>query len=203
MGLPLVMTEAAALVPHAVVDAIARCALVLDEPDRLKAEVQQLREFEGDAATFAVALFELERARRGDPEARQAIGSVAQSLLAFWQDKRGDEIATSHPALETMWADASALMVSFEVKRFDQALKTCWEVRAEAEPLLEAIDQLKPDGNRRVEFARCLYHLELARLGRTTSRGEFARRAGLLQEAYPEPKIAQELIGDDDGLAHL
>ncbi|MFT3840974.1 MAG: hypothetical protein QM723_28545 [Myxococcaceae bacterium] len=197
------MTEAAALVPHAVVDAIARCAQVLDEPDRLKAEVQTLREFDGDAATFAVALFELERARRGDPEARQAIGAVAQSLLAFWQDKRGDEIATSHPALETLWADASALMVSFEVKRFDQVLKTCWEVRAEAEPLSEAIEQLKPDGNRRVEFAKCLYHLELARLGRTASRGEFARRAGLLQEAYPEPKVAQELIGDDDGLAHL
>src|SRR4029077_12318018 len=132
-----VMTEAS-LASSDVVDAIARCAQVLDEPDRLKEEVQQLEAFDGDTVTFAVPLFELERARRGDPEARQAIGTVAASLLTFWQDKRGDEIATTHPALELLWADASALMVSFEVKRFDQVLLLCWEARADAEKLLEA-----------------------------------------------------------------
>ncbi len=190
-------------VSEAVVDAIARCAQVLDEPERLKEEVAQLRELQGDTVSFAVALFELERARRGDPEARESIQTVAQLLLAFWQDKRGDSLASQHPALELLWADATALLISFEVRRFSRALTQCWESREDAEALSAAIAELKPDDNRRVEFARCLYHLELARLGRPQSRAEFARRAGLLQEAYLDERVARELVGDDSGLAHL
>ncbi len=186
-----------------VVDAIGRCAQVLDEPDRLKEEVAQLRSLEGEPASFATALFELERARRGDPEARQALSTIAEHLLGFWQDRRGDSLASQHPALELLWADASALLISFEVKRFARALESCWEARGDAERLALAIDALLPEGNRRVEFARCLYHLELARLGRAQSRAEFARRAVLIQEAYGEPRVAQELIGEDSGLDHL
>ena len=187
----------------AVTEGIARCAAVLENPAELRSQVEQLRAQAGEAALFAAALFDLERARRGDAEARTQLLEVADSLLVFWRDRSGDSLANLHPALGPLWASASELLASFEVKRFKRALDACWEARADVEALQEAIKGLLPPTNRRVEFAACLYHLELARLQVATSRGEFARRAGLVHEAYHSKEIAEELVGEDPGLKHL
>lgn len=182
---------------------IARCAAVLEDLTLLRDEVGELRKHDEQTAQFATALFDLERARRGDPDARMQLLEVADSLLVFWRERTGDALADSHPVLAPLWAHASALLVSFEVKRFKRALDACWEARTDAALLQVAIEGLLPVGNRRVEFAACLYHLELARLFVDSSRKEFARRASLVHEAYHSKEIADELVGDDPGLQHL
>ena len=176
---------------------------MLENLSELRTEVHRLRSQPGETALFAAALFDLERARRGDAEARTQLLEVADSLLVYWREHTGDGLADSHPALGPLWASASALLVSFEVKRFKRALDGCWEARSDAALLQVAIAGLLPAGNRRVEFAACLYHLELARLFVDTTRGEFARRAGLVHEAYHSKEVAEELVGEDPGLQHL
>lgn len=182
---------------------IARCAAVMEDLAQLREQVGELRKHPEQQAQFATALFDLERARRGDPDARTQLLEVADSLLVFWRDRTGDALADSHPALGPLWAHASALLVSFEVKRFKRALDACWEARGDAATLQVAIEGLQPAGNRRVEFAACLYHLELARLFVDSSRAQFAKRASLVHEAYLSSDAAAELVGDDPGLAHL
>lgn len=182
---------------------IARCAAVLEDLSALKDELGELRKHTEQKALFATALFDLERARRGDPDARTQILEVADSLLVFWRDRSGDALADSHPALGPLWAHASSLLVSFEMKRFKRALDACWEAKGDAATLQVAIQGLQPAGNRRVDFAACLYHLELARLFVDSSRSEFAKRASLVHEAYHSPETANELVGDDEGLKHL
>lgn len=171
--------------------------------DRLREELHGLRLSSDPRAQFATALFDLDRARRGDPEARSELIDVADRLLVFWREGSGVELARMHPGLDELWASAAALLVSFEQKRFKKSLAACWANRATPSLLKESIEALEPAGNRRVEFARCLYHLELARQFVDASRGEFARRASLLSEAYQSEEIAAELVGDDEGLAHL
>ncbi len=176
---------------------------MLEDLNLLRDEVGQLRQHPDETAQFATALFDLERARRGDPDARMQLLGVADQLLVFWRERTGDALADTHPALGPLWAHASALLVSFEMKRFKKALDACWEARTDAALLQVAIEGLVPAGNRRVEFAACLYHLELARLFVDASRGEFARRANLVHEAYHSKETADELVGDDPGLQHL
>lgn|GEM_PF-2185172 len=176
---------------------------MLEDLSLLRDEVGQLRQHPEETAQFATALFDLERARRGDPDARLQLLEVADQLLVFWRERTGDALADSHPALGPLWAHASALLVSFEMKRFKKALDACWEARTDAALLQVTIEGLVPAGNRRVEFAACLYHLELARLFVDASRAEFARRANLVHEAYHSKETADELVGDDPGLQHL
>jgi hypothetical protein len=195
--------DAAAQLPEDLANSIARCVDAVGDLDRLRDELHALRLSSDPRAQFATALFDLDRARRGDPEARNELIDVADRLLVFWREGSGAEYAALHPGLESLWDSATALLVSFEQKRFKKALAECWERRANASLLQEAIERLEPSGNRRVEFARCLYHLELARQFVDTSRAEFARRAGLLSEAYQSDEVAHELVGDDEGLAHL
>lgn len=193
--------------PHSspeVVDAqISRCAEARSDVDRLKVEVDELKALAHPRAAFAAALFELDQARKGDPDARAAMLEVADSLLAFWKDKSGPVLASSHPALEELWSDAVALLSGFQHKRFQRQLDRLWEARADAPLLAERVAELGQDDDRRAEFARCLYHLELARQFVDGSRAEFARRAALLQEAYLDQAVADELVGGDQGLAHL
>lgn len=186
-----------------VLSSIARCVEAMGDLDRLRDELHGLRLSSDPRAQFATALFDLDRARRGDPEARNELIDVADRLLVFWREGSGVEFARVHPELEELWASATSLLVSFEQKRFNKALRACWESRSNVTMLKEAIEELQPAGNRRVEFARCLYHLELARQFVDTSRAEFARRAGLLSEAYQSDDVAKELVGDDQGLEHL
>lgn len=182
---------------------IARCVEAMGDLDRLRDELHGLRLSSDPRAQFATALFDLDRAQRGDPEARNELIDVADRLLVFWREGSGLELAAGIPELEELWASAASLLVSFEQKRFKKALRTCWDERSNPTLLKDAIEELQPTGNRRVEFARCLYHLELARQFVESSRAEFARRAGLLSEAYQVEEIATELVGDDEGLAHL
>ncbi|MBL8918460.1 MAG: hypothetical protein JNJ54_06335 [Myxococcaceae bacterium] len=189
--------------PDDVADTVARCVEAMGDLDRLRDELHQLRLSSDPRAQFATALFDLDRARRGDPEARNELIDVADRLLVFWHEGSGVEFAKMHPELEELWASAASLLVSFEQKRFKKALAECWENRSNPTLLQEAIENLEPAGNRRVEFARCLYHLELARQFVESSRGEFARRAGLLSEAYQSDEVAKELVADDQGLEHL
>ena len=186
-----------------ILDAISRCAAAMDDEAQLRDELHVLRLSSDPLAHFATSLIDLERARRGDPEARAAVPEVAESLLVFWNDGDGPELAQTHPFLQGLWAAASSLLERFELGRLDEALFDCWKARTDAGRLTVAIEELLPEGNRRVEFARCLYHLELARLMVDSSRAEFARRAGLLSEAYQDSAVADELIGRDPGLEHL
>ncbi|MDP3500688.1 MAG: hypothetical protein Q8S33_10160 [Myxococcales bacterium] len=189
--------------PDDIAESITRCLDAMGDLDRLRDELHGLRLSSDPRAQFATALFDLDRARRGDPEARSELIDVADRLLVFWNEGSGVEFASIHPELEDLWASATSLLISFEQKRFKKALADCWANRANTALLQESIELLQPSGNRRVEFARCLYHLELARQFVNTSRAEFARRAGLLSEAYQSEETAKELIGDDQGLDHL
>ncbi|MBL8957067.1 MAG: hypothetical protein JNK82_40210 [Myxococcaceae bacterium] len=182
---------------------ISRCAESLLDVDRLRGETNALKSQTGELATFAAALFELECAKKGDPDARANMLVTADQLLQFWRDRSGDQLAAAHPTLSQLWTDASALLISFEGKRIDRALKACFEARQDAALLQAAMLHLTPAGDRRVEFATCLYHLELARLFVDTSRAEFARRIALVHEAYNDRDVAAELVGKDEGLAAL
>jgi hypothetical protein len=203
------MTEAppsapsAPLNPPAVASAIGRCAESLLDVDRLRGEVNVLKGMQGELAKFSAALFELECAKRGDPDARSNMLDTADRLLTFWRDKSGDLLAAAHPTLSQLWSDASALLISFEKKRVNRALSACWEARTDAALLERALQDLTPAGDRRVEFATCLYHLELARLFVDSSRAEFAKRIRLVHEAYGDRSVADQLVGDDPGLKHL
>ena len=185
------------------IDAIARSAASYDDLHGLRFSLGLLGSFEDPRARFARSLFELSLARRGEEEARGNLTSIADELLISWRDGNGNEFARLAPVLEDLWTEAATLMVSFEVHRFTQALELCANARGDTERLAAAIEQLLPEGNRAVEFARCLYHLELARLGVESSRAQFARRAGLLAEAYQSVDAAKQLIGNDEGLAQL
>ncbi len=186
-----------------VAEGIQRCAEVLSDLPRLKDELHGLRTMSDPHAQFATALFDLERARRGDKEARGNMLELADQLLVFWRAGSGVELAQAHPMLEELWENAAALLASFETKRFSKALTACWDARTQPVTLQLAIQDLLPEGNRRVEFARCLYHLELARQFVDSSRVEFAKRAGLLSDAYQSQEVADVLVGDDPGLRVL
>lgn len=189
--------------PSDILDSISRCAAVMGDDACLQDELHVLRLSSDPLAHFATSLIELERARRGVPGAREELGELAESLLLFWRDASGPKLAVAHPFLEDLWERAASLLAAFDAQRFNQALAACWGSRTDAGHLTVAIEELLPEGSRRVEFARCLYHLELARLMVDSSRAEFARRAGLLAEAYQDADVAKELIGDDPGLEHL
>jgi hypothetical protein len=189
--------------PDDIAESITRCIEAMSDLDRLRDELHGLRVSSDPRAQFATALFDLDRARRGDPQARSELIDVADRLLVFWRQGSGGGFAVMHPQLEDLWASATSLLISFEQKRFTKALAECWEHRANTALLQQSIEGLQPSGNRRVEFARCLYHLELARQFINTSRAEFASRAGLLSEAYQSEDVAKELIGKDQGLDHL
>lgn len=182
---------------------IDRCAAVVRDLDALRDALHELRLSSDPRAQFATALFDLDRARRGDPEARTTMLQVADALLVFWREGTGEELAAGHPELTRLWNEANGLLVTFEEKRLSRLLKACWDAREDAALLQVAVADLQPDGYRRVEFARCLYHLELARLFVQSSRAEFSARAGLLTEAYQDDAVAKELISGDAGLEHL
>lgn len=182
---------------------IERCASALNDLPRLKSEVKALKENGSASASFAAALFELELARKGDTESRLGITQLAEVLLVFWREGTGEDHSNLHPALQPLWHSVAPMLRQFEARRFELALVSCWKKRSEPEELTKAIETLVSPNDQRGEFARCLYHLELARQGVDSSRVEFARRAGLLAEAYQSPAFAHQLVGQDPGLKHL
>lgn len=194
---------AAAQLPEVLNQSINRCASALADVPRLKVEVQNLKATGEGLAHFASALFELELARRGDVESRQHLSHLAEVLLVFWRDGSGDALAQLHPAMQSLWSSIAPMLVQFEHRQFDQQLLKLWSVREQPNLLLPLVQHLAPVGQQRVEFARCLYHLELARQAVDSSRGEFAKRVSLLSEAYQDEALATELVGSDAGLKHL
>lgn len=180
-----------------------RCAAAEGAAPALKTEAAALAGLDEPDARFALALVQLELARKGDAEARAAMLQTADSLLHYWRDRSGDELAEIHPALVSLWGSASSILAGYEMAQFKRALATCWEMRKDAPLLQLAIQDLAPEGNRRVEFAKCLYHLELARMFVDESRAEFAQRAALVHEAYHSKEVAESLVGDDEGLSTL
>lgn len=193
----------AAQLPIELSRSIERCAAALGDLTRLKSEVSTLKSSGDGLAHFASALFELELAREGDTESRGHLSKLAEVLLVFWRDGSGDELSRLHPSLHTLWLSVAPMLVQFEMRRFEATLAACWKQRDDPAALAKAVEDLEPEGNRRVEFARCIYHLELVRKGVETSRAQFAKRAGLLAEAYQDQQLANDLIGHDAGLRHL
>lgn len=193
----------AAQLPIELSRSIERCAAALGDLTRLKTEVTSLKSSGDGLAHFASALFELELAREGDSESRSHLSKLAEVLLVFWRDGSGDELSRLHPSLQTLWISVAPMLVQFEMRRFDASLVYCWKHRENTQELLRAVEDLEPAGNRRVEFARCIYHLELVRKGVESSRAQFAKRAGILAEAYQDQQLANDLIGHDAGLLHL
>jgi hypothetical protein len=184
-------------------DAISRCASAEANADHLRSELHELRRSPDPRAVLGALLFGLALARLGDAGERVHLGELADGLLTFWRADDTEQLVASHPALEEHWRRATELLQGFEQHRFGQALRECWVARQDPAALATAIEALRPEGSRRVEFARCLYHLELARLAVDSSRAQFARRAGLLAEAYQDAQVVQELVGGDEGLAYL
>lgn len=182
---------------------LSRCAESLDDPTRARGELQRLRELGGAEAEFAAALFDIELARRGDADSRTHLATHAGVLLTFWRDGSGDALANRTPLLERLWLSLAPMLVQFERKRLELALALCWKVRGDSEALREAIEALEPQGQRHVEFARCLYYLELTRRGDEASREQFSARVRLLSDAYRDVALANDLIGPDPGLRIL
>ncbi len=183
--------------------AISRCANVIDDPSQLRIELSPLERSAHPHARFACALFELDLARRGDKTARAVLANIADELLVYWHDGVGSALASAYPALEELWMNAASMLIGFEMRRFQLALDACATAIGNPEQLAEAVSQLQPSGNRRVEFARCLYHLELCRRGVTSSRTEFEQRVPLIVDAYCGEASADEFIGSDSTLRRL
>ncbi len=257
---------------------IARCAFALGDIERLRTETDALRALSGRKAELAAALFDLERARRGDPEARYDLPKICGTLLTFWRDGSGSAHAHGSASLEPLWKGAGELIAAFEkslqpsapeaappnapvsaapepatpgptapidapptavtpsveaaddidldeadeapppapvappaaippppppMSPLDIALEQCFRTRTEKDVLAEAMKLLSPEGDDRVEFALCLYYLELARLGVAGAKQEFASRVGLVRDAYFSDELSSTLIGGDEGLKAL
>lgn len=182
---------------------VVRCADAIKEPERLTVEIDALRALDNPRAEFAAALFDLELARRGDARAQADLPHTADTLLTIWREKQLGPLLGQNPTLRVLWDEASALLAQFEASLFAQALARCYRSRTDAAALAPQMESLQPKGNRRVEFALCLYHLELARLGIRESRAEFAARVELIREAYLSKDVAAQLVGEDAGLSAL
>jgi hypothetical protein len=85
----------------------------------------------------------------------------------------------------------------------DGLIQACFAARQDAAALLGQMDALFALSERRREFVLCLFNLELTRLGVEDAKGAFAARAGLLLEAYREPGVATELVGQSAALRTL
>lgn len=182
---------------------IVRCAEAIKDTAALSPQLEKLRALNHPRAEFAAALFDLELARAGDAQAKAHLATTAQTLLAVWRNKQVTELIGENATLLALWDEASALLAQFEVSLFSNALTRCYPARGDAAKLAEEMQRLRPVGNRRVEFALCLYHLELARLGIRESRAEFAARVELIREAYLSKEVATQLVGEDEGLKAL
>lgn len=86
----------------------------------------------------------------------------------------------------------------------DAAAEAAYAVRADAAALHEALQgfgALPPSD--RVEFALCLFNLELVRLGDEQAKAPFVERTGFLLLAYRDRALADALVGGSSGLRAL
>ena len=184
-------------------DQITECALSAGNAPALREAVASLRLHPGDLPELAAALFDMELARLGDFDAKSSMATTAATLRAHWEKPETDALIQGHASLIELWTKACVLLRAFTEQTLAPALELCFSSRSNRPALEAAMAALVPPGYDRVEFALCLYHLELARLGADDSRREFAGRVGLLRKAYFDADLAKRLVGEDAGLAHL
>ncbi|MCL2012949.1 MAG: hypothetical protein FWG75_09210 [Cystobacterineae bacterium] len=182
---------------------ILLCIQSLALPERFMGAMEELRQHPSERAQLAVALLELEHARRGSMESKAKIPEVAKLLLHAWRHGNPVALLKGDPTLTKLWEEAVVLLKLFESKRLSKQLNDCWDAREDAPRLKAAVAALSPSGHQRVEFAICLYSLQLVRLGFKEAEGEFHRRVLLLKEAFFSPALASQLQGSNNGLAQL
>jgi hypothetical protein len=181
---------------------ILLCVQSLSLP-KLVPALDRLRQHPSERAQLAVALLELEHARRGSMESKARIPEVAHLLLHTWRNGKPADLLKGDPTLTKLWEEAVVLLRLFEAKRLSKQLNDCWDARDDAPRLKAAVAALSPPGHRRVEFAICLYSLQLVRLGVEEAKRAFHRRVLLLKEAFFSPALASQLQGSNIGLAQL
>jgi len=181
---------------------ILLCIQSLSLP-KLMPALDKLRQHPSERAQLAVALLELEHARRGFAESKARIPEIADLLLRTWRQGKPTALLQGDPTLLKLWDEAVVLLKLFEAKRLSKQLNDCWDAREDAPRLKAAVAALSPPGHRRVEFAICLYSLQLLRLGVKEAQSEFHSRVLLLKEAFFSPSLASQLQGSNIGLAQL
>ncbi|MCL2179453.1 MAG: hypothetical protein FWC28_00275 [Proteobacteria bacterium] len=182
---------------------ILLCIQSLSLPKRLAPALDELRQHPSERAQLVVALLELEHARRGSMESKAKIPQIAELLLRAWRNGKPAALLKEDPTLLKLWDEAVVLLKLFEAKRLSKQLNDCWDAREDAPRLKAAVTALSPPGHRRVEFAICLYSLQLVRLGIQEAECEFHRRVLLLKEAFFSPALASQLQGSNIGLSQL
>jgi len=170
---------------------------------KLMPALDKLRKHPSARAQLAAALLDLEHARRGSLASKARIPEVAKLLLHIWRNGKPTALLGGDLTLTKLWEEAVVLLRLFESKRLSKQLNDCWDARKDAPRLKAAVAALSPPGHRRVEFAICLYSLQLARLGVKEAQGEFRQRVLLLKEAFFSPALASQLQGSNLGLAQL
>ena len=181
---------------------ILLCIQSLSLP-KLMPALDKLRGHPSERAQLVVALLDLEHARRGSMESKARIPEAAKLLLHTWRKGKPNALLRGDPTLTKLWEEAVVLLRLFEAKRLSKQLNDCWDARADLPRLKAAVAALSPPGHRRVEFATCLYSLQLVRLGVKEAQSEFQRRVLLLKEAFFSPALASQLQGSNIGLAQL
>ena len=170
---------------------------------KLMPALDKLRQHPSERAQLAVALLDLAHARRGSLESKAKIPEVARLLLHTWRKGKPAALLKGDPTLTKLWEEAVVLLRLFEAKRLSKQLNDCWDARGDAPRLKAAVAALSPPGHRRVEFAVCLYSLQLLRLGVKEAQSDFLQRVLLLKEAFFLPALALQLQGSNLGLAQL
>jgi hypothetical protein len=181
---------------------ILLCIQSLSLP-KLMPELDKLRKHPSPRAQLAAALLDLEHVRRGSIESKAYIPEAAKLLLYTWRNEKPAALLKGDPTLTKLWEEAIVLLRLFEAKRLSKQLNDCWDAREDVPRLKAAVAALSPPGHRRVEFAVCLYSLQLARLGVKEAEGVFRQRVLLLKEAFFSPALASQLQGSNIGLAQL
>ena len=181
---------------------ILLCIQSLSLP-KLMPELDKLRRHPSERAQWAAALLDLAHARRGCAQAKARIPEIARLLLHTWRKGKPAALLHGDLTLTKLWEEALVLLKLFEAKRLSKQLNDCWDARADAPRLKAAVAALSPPGHRRVEFATCLYSLQLFHLGVKEAQSEFHQRVLLLKEAFFSPALASQLQGSDAGLAKL
>jgi hypothetical protein len=181
---------------------ILLCIQSLSLP-KLMPELDKLRNHPSQRAQLAAALLDLEHARRGSVESKAYIPEAAKLLLHTWRNEKPATLLRGDLTLTKLLEESIVLLRLFEAKRLSKQLNDCWDAREDVPRLKAAVSALSPPGHRRVEFAVCLYSLQLVRLGVKEAEGAFHQRVLLLKEAFFSPALASQLQGSNIGLAQL
>jgi len=85
-------------------------------------------------------------------------------------------------------------------RRVDEQVTRCLEVLGDPVALRQELGGLAGMKSQRAEFAYCLFSLDLAKLGESEAKANFARHAGILLEAHRDPDLTRYLLGENVAL---